>query len=337
MENIVIAVDVMGGDRGPDEVIKGCVDAARAAQYAEIVLLGPEDLLKSKLDSIEYPKNIKIENAPDVIAMHDEPAWAVKNKSESTIVVGGKLIKEGKAQALVSPGNTGAVMATGLLIIGRIKGVSRPAIAVKFPIRKNDVYLLDAGANADCKPENLLEFAIMARTYLTSVIKVENPSIGLLSIGEEKGKGNELIKGAYQLLEQTDLNFYGNVEGRDIPLGTTDIVVCDGYTGNIVLKLSESLVKEVISELKAVADSSLLGKIGGFLLKPGLRKMKKRLDADEYGGALLLGINGVCVICHGSSSAKAISNAVLLAVDAVKGGVVSKIKDDLKGKTHIHV
>jgi len=337
MKNIVIAVDVMGGDRGPDEVIKGCVDAARAAQHAEVVLLGPGDLLKSRLESIEHPKNIKIEHAPDVIAMHDEPAWAVKNKSESTIAVGGRMIKEGKAQALVSPGNTGAVMATGLLIIGRIKGVSRPAIAVKFPIRKNDVYLLDAGANADCKPENLLEFAIMAKAYLTSVIKIDNPSIGLLSIGEEKGKGNELTKGAYQLLEQTDLNFYGNVEGRDIPLGTTDIVVCDGYTGNIVLKLSEGLVKEVINELKAVASSSLLSKIGGLLIKPGLRKMKKRLDADEYGGALLLGINGVCVICHGSSSAKAISNAVLLAVDAVKGGVVSKIKDDLKGKAHIHV
>lgn len=336
MENIAVVVDVMGGDHGPDKIIEGCLTAAREVPHADIVLLGPEDLLKSKLANHNHPVNIKIEHAPDVIHMDEEPAWAVRNKAEATIVVGSKMIKEGKAQAIISPGNTGAVMAAGLLIIGRIKGISRPGIAVRFPIQNKDVYLLDAGANADCKPENLLEFAIMANSYLKSVVKNNNPSVGLLSIGEEKTKGNELIKSAYPLLENSGLNFYGNVEGRDIAAGTTDIVVCDGYTGNVVLKLSEGLVKAVFEEFKAAAKSSLLGKVGGLLLKPGLRKLKRRLDPDEYGGALLLGVKGVCIICHGSSSARAIHNAVVLAVHAVEGGVVAKIQEDMKGKAVIN-
>lgn len=337
MNNIVIAVDVMGGDRGPAEIIKGCINAAHIVRHVDITLLGPEDLLRSELEKTEHPSNIRIKHAPDVINMNDEPARTVRNKTESTIVVGSRMVKDNEAQALVTPGNTGAVMAAALLIMGRIKGISRPAIAVRIPVKKRDVYLLDAGANADCKPENLLEFAIMANSYLSSVIKIENPSIGLLSIGEEKSKGNELIKETHQLLEKSELNFYGNVEGKDIALGTTNIVVCDGYTGNIVLKLSESLVKEVFEELRTIAKSSIIGRIGGLLLKPGLKNMIKRLDHEEYGGTLLLGVNGFCVICHGSSSSKAICNAVIQAVSAVEGGVVSNIKEDLKGKMRVHV
>ncbi len=336
MNTIVVAVDVMGGDRGPDEMIKGVLSAANIVPHIDIALLGPEDLLQPKLEKTEHPDNIRIVHAPDVISMSDEPAWAVRNKSQSTIVVGSRMIKEGKAHALVSPGNTGAMMAAGLLIMGRIKGVSRPAIAIRYPVRKSDVYLMDAGANADCKPENLLEFAIMANIYLSSVMKIDNPSIGLLSIGEEHTKGNELVKETYHLLENSGLNFYGNVEGRDIPQGTTNVIICDGFTGNIVLKLSEALVKEVFIELKTVISSSLTGKIGAFLLKPSLIKLRKRLDHEEYGGALLLGVNGVSIICHGSSSAKAIHNAVLLAVNAVEGDVVAKIQDDLKGKARVN-
>ncbi|MCL6472885.1 MAG: phosphate acyltransferase PlsX [Firmicutes bacterium] len=337
MEKSAILVDVMGSDRGPAEIIKGCVNAASLVGNVDIVLLGPEDLIGAELDKTGHPGNIRIENAPEVIEMDEEPAWAVRNKSQSTIVVGSKLVRERKAQALVTPGNTGAVMAAALLIMGRIKGISRPAILVRFPIKKRNTYVLDAGANAECKPENLLEFAIMANSYLSSVLKIDNPSIGLLSIGEEKTKGNDLVKEAYSLLERSGLNFYGNVQGSDIARGTVDIIVCDGYTGNIVLKLSESLVKEVFKELKDVANSSLPAKIGSLLLKPSLRKMIKRLDYEEYGGTLLLGVNGVCVICHGSSSAKAITNAILQAVNAVEGRVVSKIKEDLKGKTSVHV
>ncbi len=337
MRNIVILVDTVGGDRGPAEIVKGCLSASKIVSHADIVLLGPEELLKSELEKSGWPSNIKIEHAPDVISMDEEPAWAVRNKSESTIVVGSRMVKDGRAQAIVTPGNTGAVMAAALLIMGRIKGISRPAILVRFPIKERETYLLDAGANVECKPENLLEFAIMANSYLSSVLKIENPSIGLLSIGEEKIKGNDLVKEAYQLLERSKLNFYGNVEGNDIPRGTVDIIVCDGYTGNIVLKLSESLVKEVFAELKTIVKNSFMGKIGGLLLKPGLKKMIKRLDYEEYGGTLLLGVNGVCVICHGSSSAKAITNAILQAVSAVEGGVVSKIKEDLKGKAFINV
>lgn len=337
MENIVILVDTVGGDRGPAEVIKGCLDASKIVSYVDIVLLGPEELIKSELEKSGWPSNIKIEHASEVINMDEEPVWAVRNKSQSTVVVGSRLVKEGKAQALVTPGNTGAVMAAALLIMGRIKGISRPAILARFPIKERATYLLDAGANAECKPDNLLDFAIMANSYLSSVLKIENPSIGLLSLGEEKTKGNDLVKEAYQLLDKSSLNFYGNVEGHDIPRGTVDIIVCDGYTGNIVLKLSESLVKAVFAELKTIANSSFMGKIGGLLLKPGLRKMIKRLDYEEYGGTLLLGVNGVCVICHGSSSAKAITNAILQAVNAVKDDVVSKIKEDLKGKAFINV
>lgn len=337
MRNIAIAVDVMGGDHGPSEVIKGCIQAAQENRRADIILLGPEEVIQSELEEQGRPENIQIEPAEQVIEMGEEPAWAVRHKSKSTIVIGNRMVKEGRAEAFVTAGNTGAVMAAALLIMGRIKGISRPAIAARFPLRKGDIYLLDGGANAECKPENLLEFAIMGNSYLSSVMKIDNPSIGLLSIGEEKSKGNDLTKDAYPLLEKSGLNFYGNVEGRDIAKGTTNVVICDGYTGNIVLKLSEGLVAELLAELKTVINSSFLGKIGGFFLKPGLMKMKKRLNYEEYGGALLLGVNGVCVICHGSSPAKAIKNAILLAANAVEGGVVSKIKDDLKGKPCINV
>ncbi|MBS3908994.1 MAG: phosphate acyltransferase PlsX [Actinobacteria bacterium] len=334
---MVIAVDAMGGDSGPGEVVQGCVNAARIEPHIDIVLLGPKDLLSKELPRLDAPATIRIEDALDVISMDEEPAWAIRNKPASSIVIGNRLVKDGNAQAFVSAGSTGAVMAGALLIMGRIKGISRPAIMVKFPMRARDVYILDAGANADCRPENLLDFAIMANSYLKSVMKVVKPSVGLLSIGEERGKGNELVKEAYGLIDRADLDFYGNVEGRDIPLGTTDIVVCDGYTGNIVLKLSEGLVSQVLAEFKAIASSSLLAKLGGLVFKPGLMKMKERLDPDEYGGTLLLGVDGVCIICHGSSSAKAVGNAVLQAVNAVRGGVVGKIKEDLKGKPQLNV
>ncbi|HEY3374005.1 MAG TPA: phosphate acyltransferase PlsX [Candidatus Aquicultor sp.] len=337
MSNTTIVVDVMGGELGPDEIIKGCISAATITPDANIILLGPEDLLTSKLSTIQHPNNISIEHAPDVIRMDEEPAKAVRQKSAATVVVGSKLIKEGKAHALVSPGNTGAVMAAALLIIGRIKGVSRPALIVRYPMRARDVFVLDVGANAMCKPENLLDFAIMADSYLTSSLNKQNPAIGLLSIGEEESKGNELTKETFQLLKDSSLNFYGNVEGNDVTAGKTDIVVCDGFTGNVVLKLTEGLVKAMFGELKAIMTGSLLGRLGALFLMPGLKTMKKRLDPDETGGSLLLGVNGVCVISHGKSSGRAIHNAIIVAADAVSGGVVAKIQAAMKEKAHINV
>jgi glycerol-3-phosphate acyltransferase PlsX len=336
MKKPVILVDTMGGDHGPSEIIKGCVDTAPSSPLTEFVLLGPEDILTAELNKLGNPGNISIQHASDVITMHDQPTWAVRNKPDSTIVVGSKMVKEGLAQALVTPGNTGAVTAAGLLIIGRIKGISRPGIMIAFPARKHNVYMLDVGANADCKPDNLVDFAIMASTLLKAVNNIENPSVGILSIGEEKGKGNELIKEAYELLEKTNLNFYGNVEGADVPKGTTNIVVCDGFTGNVALKLAESLAKEVFMELKDIANKSLLTRLGGLLLKPELRKLKHKMDAEERGGALLLGVNGICIICHGSSSSKAISSAIKFAVSTVEADVVNKIRDELKGKSFIN-
>jgi glycerol-3-phosphate acyltransferase PlsX len=337
MKKPVILVDTMGGDHGPSEIIKGCADTAPSNPNMEFVLLGPEDILSSELIKYGNPENISVMHAADVITMNDQPAWAVRNKPDSTIVVGSKMVKEGLAQALVTPGNTGAVTAAALLIIGRIKGISRPGIMIGFPTRKQNVYMLDVGANADCKPENLVGFAIMASTLLKAVMNIDNPSVGILSIGEERGKGNELVKEAHDLLEKTNLNFYGNVEGVDVPKGTTDIVVCDGFTGNVALKLAESLVRELFSELKYITNVSLPTKLGGLLLKRELRKLKHRFDAEERGGALLLGVNGICVICHGSSSAKAISSAIRFAVSTVEAEVISKIRDELKGKNFINV
>jgi len=329
-KEISVAIDAMGGDYAPSEVVKGAVSASKLYPDVKITLVGRKEAVESELAGFEggFPA-IRVEAASEVVDMDDRASWSVKSKRNSSIAVGARLVKEKAADAFISAGNTGAVASASLLIMGRIRGVSRPAIGIMVPALNRPVLLLDAGATADCKPENLVQFAQMAHIYMERVLDVKNPSIGLLSIGEEKGKGNELVQQASQLLQQTHLNFAGNVEGKDIPIGKTDIVVCDGFTGNVVLKVMEGVVNLIFSQLKELTVESVQAKLGGLLLKPKLMELKKRLDHEEYGGTQLLGVDGVCIICHGSSKAKAIRNAVGIAAKTVRQQVVEKIKQEI--------
>jgi len=325
-----IAVDAMGGDYAPEEIVKGAILAAKEETGVELTLVGRLDILEDKLTGFDAPGNITIEAAPEVIEMGENPSWAVRAKKNSSIVVGMKLVQEKKGDAIVSAGNTGAVVGAAFLILGRIKGISKPAIATIIPTPSKPVLLLDVGATTDCKPQNIFQFAKMGQAYLTNVLRIENPSIGILSIGEERGKGNELVQEAYGLLEKSKLKFIGNVEGRDILFGKADIVVCDGFTGNVALKLMEGMAEMFFSKVKSTITESFASRLGGLLLAPGLKKLKRKLDYQEYGGAQLLGINGVCIISHGSSKAKAIKNSIRLAADTVRKDVVLAIKESIE-------
>jgi glycerol-3-phosphate acyltransferase PlsX len=329
-KEINVAIDVMGGDYAPSEIVKGAVSASKLHPGVKIILVGKQEVIESELAGFEdvFPA-IRIEPASEVVYMDDRASWSVKSKRNSSIAVGARLVQENVADAFISAGNTGAVASASLLIMGRVPGVTRPAIGIIVPVPKRSVLLLDAGATADCKPENLVQFAKMAHIYMERVLDIKNPSLGLLSIGEEKGKGNELTQHAYSLLEKTGLNFAGNVEGQDIPLGKTDIVVCDGFTGNVVLKLMEGVVNFLFSQIKDITEQSIRTELGGILLKPKLRELKRKLDYEEYGGAQLLGVDGVCIICHGSSKAKAIKNAVGVAAKTVRKQVVEEIKKEI--------
>jgi glycerol-3-phosphate acyltransferase PlsX len=295
------------------------------------VLVGVADRLAAELEKLAPLKNISVRTASEVISMEDDPVKAVRSKSGSSVSVGLSMVKEGSAQAFVSAGNTGAVMSAALLILGRVKGINRPAIATIMPAFNRRVILLDSGANLECKPENLLQFAKMADVYARFVLNVAKPSVGLLNIGEEEGKGNELMKTAYDLLASSNLNFSGNIEGHDILAGKTDIVVCDGFTGNIVLKVLEGAASYFRARLKHAFNGGFMTKVGALLVTPALKKMERKIDPEEYGGAQLLGVNGVCIICHGRSSAKAIKNALVVAEKAAAEQVVSKIAGSFEG------
>lgn len=319
----------MGGDYAPDVVIEGAILAVKEYKV-DIILVGNEDILNKALAKANYiGDHINIQNASEVISMGEHPGNAIRKKKDSSIVVGTKLVKDGIGDAFVSAGNTGACMASALLGLGRIKGIQRPAIGTVMPTDKGVSLILDAGANADCKPTNLVQFAIMGSIYAEKILGIKNPSIGLLNIGEEETKGNELTQATYPLLKETKLNFSGNIEGRDIFKGTSDVVVCDGFVGNVVLKLSEGLSSSLIKNIKNALMSSITGKIGGLLIKRSMLKLKKRLDYAEYGGAPLLGVNGISIISHGSSNAFAIKNAIRVAKECIENDVVLSIKASL--------
>jgi len=325
-KQIVVAVDAMGGDNAPAQNVLGTVQAAKNAKSnVKFILVGNEEAIESELSG-DLPGNVEVKHAPEVIEMKDHPVKAIKKKPNSSLAVAAKMVKEGQADALVSAGNTGAATAAGLLIIGRIKGIDRPAIAAMFPTDKGFSFILDVGANADCKPDNLVEFAKMGDIYVRQIKGIERPTISLLNIGEESSKGNLLTTKAYELLEGAGLNFQGNIEGRDLPLGTVDIIVCDGFTGNITLKLIEGVAAAILRTIKTGVSKTLRGRLGAILALPGLRELRESLDPDTYGGSPLLGIDGVVIIAHGSSTPKAISNAVLAAAFAVEQKVVEEIK-----------
>lgn len=325
-----IAVDAMGGDFAPAEVVNGAILACRELE-AEVILVGDErrinELLKNKPIS---GLKLEIQNATEVIEMGDHPAHAVKKKKDSSLVVANRLVKDGVAAAVISAGNTGAAMSTSLLTLGRIKGINRPAIASPMPTTKGVSVLLDAGANADCDPENLAQFALMGSIYAEQVFGFSNPRVGLLSIGEEETKGNKLTVEAHQLLKQSGLNFIGNVEGRDVHHGQCEVIVCDGFVGNIVLKLSEGLAGALFAQIKNALTQNLITTAGALLVKGAFKSLKGRMDYTEYGGAPLLGLNGISIISHGSSNAKAIKNAIRAAIKAVDEDVIGKIAASIK-------
>jgi glycerol-3-phosphate acyltransferase PlsX len=335
-----IAVDAMGGDFAPASEVEGAIDAARDLQVG-IILVGRSELIQAELDrhrrnralgQTRFWKSASIEvvDAPEVITMSDPVAVAVRRKKNSSIRIAARLVREGQAQALVSAGNTGAVMMTSKLVIGALHNVDRPALATVLPtLEAHGTVILDVGANAECKPSHLYDFAVMGSLYSSVIVGVKNPRIGLLSIGEEEVKGNDLTKEAFKLLKNSALNFIGNVEGRDMYTGQVDVVVCDGFTGNVALKVSEGVFEFIMQLLKHELKASLQTKAGAVLTRPAFREFKKRLDYSEYGGAPLLGIRGVTVICHGRSNAKAIRNAIAVARDYCLGDVNKKIESQL--------
>ncbi len=333
---IRVALDAMGGDYAPQAVVQGAVLAAQEAKKEiDLILVGEKEAIASELNRFNPRPSLDIIHAPESISMQDQAIEVVKKKKDSSIAVGINLLKEKKVDAFVSGGNTGVVMATSLLKLGRIEGVSRPAIASCLPSEKGIVVVLDVGANTECKPQNLYQFGLMGSIYSNYVLKVKKPQIGLLSIGEEKTKGNELIIDTHKLLTGSPLNFVGNVEGKDVLKGTCDVVVCDGFVGNIVLKFAESIDGFLVSLVRKRVKESLLFRFGAFILKVSLRDLKKSLDYAEYGGAPLLGVDGVCIICHGESSPKAIKNAIKLACNMVKNEVNSHIKERITQNSHI--
>lgn len=325
---ITVAVDLVGGDHAPEEVFQGVMLAKQENPSLQVILVGPQETADSWLQRTRLD-GIGVEAAQQVINMGDEPARAVKLKQDASIVVGTRLVGMGKAQAFVSAGNTGAVIAASLLNMGRIRGIARPAIAVVLPGLSRPVVLLDAGATVDCKPAYLVQFAKMAYVFAATVLKVPAPRIGLLNVGEEKSKGSKLVQRVYHHLEKSDLPFEGNVEGRDIIRGSTDIVVTDGFTGNVLLKALEGATETVFAEVNRLADQSIRSRTGGWLLLPAFRDLKRRLHYEEYGGAQLLGVRGVCIIAHGQSKARAIKNALLLAEKTARSGIVAKIETEL--------
>ncbi|WP_017813630.1 MULTISPECIES: phosphate acyltransferase PlsX [Paenibacillus] len=323
-----IAIDAMGGDHAPDSNVLGGLQAAKEWKDTEIILVGDEQRMRPLLS--EIPSNLRIVHASEVIEPDDEPVKSVRRKKDASMVVAGRMVKNNEADAMISAGNTGALMTTGLLVVGRMPGIERPALAPMIPtIDGHGVLALDLGANMDAKPEHLAQYALMGSIYREKVQGVANPRIGLLNVGTEAQKGNELTKEAFPLLEALPINFVGNVEARDILNGVCDVLVCDGFAGNILLKSMEGTASAIFSLLKDSFTRSLKNKLAAAVLMPELRGLKDTLDYKEHGGAPLLGLNGLVVKSHGSSDAGAIKNAVRQARVAVSSGLVANISKEV--------
>jgi glycerol-3-phosphate acyltransferase PlsX len=309
-----VAVDAMGGDKGPEAAIEGAL-AARD-DGLETVIFGSADL---------DPRGLALVSTTQVVGMDEKPADAFRTKEDSSLVRAVKAVADGEADAVVSAGNTGAMLAAGLVLLRRVPGVRRPAIAVPIPARKGPSILIDAGANADCRAEHLLQFATMGAVFAEEILGIARPSVRLLSIGEEPEKGNQLTLEAHQLLSASDLDFRGNAEGRDILEGAADVLVSDGFTGNVALKAVEGTISTLLDSLREEITATNAGSLGGLLIRPAARRLRARLDPDTYGGAYLLGLRGLVVIAHGNSSATAIANAIRLAARGVERDVVGRL------------
>lgn len=331
MDYLRVAVDAMGGDNAPGSVVAGCIEAINQVNNIQVLLVGKEPLIQEELKKYNYNKEqVVIIHADEIIENCESPVMAIRKKKDSSIVVGLKLVKEQEAEAFVSAGSTGAVLAGGTIIVGRIKGIERPALASFIPNEKGFTLLLDVGANVDCKPTQLVQFAQMGSIYFESFMNKQSPTVGLVNIGEEEEKGNVLAKETYALLkEEASINFAGNVEARDISKGHVDVAVCDGFVGNVILKYTEGFAMSLLKMIKQSLMSKFISKIGALLIKGSLKNMMKTLDYTEYGGAPLLGLNGLVVKTHGSSDATAIKNTILQCNTFYKEKVNEKIKQKL--------
>ena len=337
MKDYIIAVDAMGGDNAPQDIVKGSIDAINENKDIKIILVGKEDAINNELSKYQYNKaQIDIQNATEIIKTTESPTAAIRQKKDSSIVVGLKLLKEGKASAFVSAGSTGALLTGATVIIKRIKGVERPALATLIPNANNDyTFLIDSGANMDCKPSYLPNFAKMGKIYMENIMKVNNPKVAIVNVGSEKEKGDTFTKEAYELLEQTkNINFVGNIEGREIPEGDADVVVCDGFIGNVILKLSEGIVKTFSTIVKTEIKSNFLYSIGGLLSKGAFKNVKKKFDYAEVGGAPFLGLKSLVVKAHGSSNAKAIKSAINQCYKFIDADIATKIENAILEDTN---
>jgi phosphate acyltransferase len=322
-----IAIDAMGGDLAPHEIVKGVLNSALSQSKAEYMLFGDEKKILEVLGS-DYPKEkISIHHTSDFIAMDESPSYAIKRKPKASMVLAAGAVKEKKADAVISAGNTGALLEVSLLQIGRIKGIKRPAIATFWPTQIGTAILLDSGANVDCRPDYLLQFAQMGSIYAQKILNVVNPKVGLINIGSEPTKGNALVLGAYEQLKKSELNFIGNIEIKDFIGGKADVAVCDGFVGNIVLKAAEGVAEFIIHSLKEKFMTTWITKLAALILKPGIKSLYKKLDQTEHGGAPLLGLQGVCIKAHGRANARAIFNALDVAIRAVENGLVERISE----------
>ncbi len=327
-----IVVDGMGGDNAPLEIVKGAVEASSLTEH-HIILIGDETKINQELIKYKYDKDkISVLHASEAISSEDAPVKAVRTKKDSSMVKGINLVKDGEADLFISAGNTGALMAAGLFILGRIQGIDRPAIASTYPIlgKKGGVSLMvDSGANSECKPNNLLEFAAMGSIYMEKVLNIENPTIGLVNIGTEETKGTTVLKATYEMLSKSSFNFIGNIEARDIPKGASDIIVCDGFVGNVILKLTEGLAWNILKLLKNKFTEGFVPKVGALLLSSKLKELKSEFDYSEYGGAPILGVKGAIVKMHGSSNANAVKNTILKGIPYAENNVVQTIQNSV--------
>jgi glycerol-3-phosphate acyltransferase PlsX len=332
MKTMKIAIDAMGGDSAPEVVVRGALDFLKENSDMTIVLVGKEKEIKKEFKKLrlEYPHNLEIMNAHEQVLMREHFFSYWRKREKTSIKKALDMVKHKKAQAMVSIGNTGAIMAIAKTVLGTLKRIERPALALMIPTLKGYSLMMDVGANVDSKPRNLVQFALMGKVYLEHVMGIKEPKIALMSIGEEEQKGNELTKTTYNILKDLDINFIGNVEGRDVYLGEADLVVTDGFTGNVTLKVTEGVVDVMLSMLKREIMSNLLAKIGFFFLKSSFRRIKKKMDYSEYGGALLLGVNGIVIIGHGGSNEKAIHNAIKLSKKFIKENVLGKISTEIE-------
>jgi len=327
---VTIAVDAMGGDEAPKAEVEGAIQAARSLGV-KIILVGKEEIVRHELAQHDWAGlPITVHHASEQVTMEDSAAKAVRTKRDSSIRVASRLVREGAAQGMVSAGNTGAVMATAKMVQGMIPGVDRPALATAFPTLKGGpVIVIDVGANVDCNPKMLAQFAVMGEIYSRVIFKKHRPRVGILSIGEEEHKGNDLTRAATQLLKSLPIHFVGNVEGRDIYTGDTDVIVCDGFIGNVALKVSEGLVDMIYKTLRESLKATVTRQIGYVLARQAFKEFKKRVDYSEYGGAPLIGVKGVCIVAHGRSNANAIKNSIRVASEFAAGRVNEQIENEI--------